>query len=61
MHMLLGALVPIIITIAVALIIWFVAERFSPDPLITKIVQIVVFVVVLVVLLLKLVPMLGVG
>jgi hypothetical protein len=37
MHMLLGALVPIIITVAVALIIWFVAERFSPDPLITKI------------------------
>lgn len=61
MHMLLAVLVPIIITIGVALIIWVIAERFSPDPLITKVVQIVLFIVVLVVLLLKLVPLLGVG
>lgn len=60
MHALVSALVPIIIIVAVALIIWYVAERFSPDPLITKIVQIVLFAVVLVVLLLKLFPMLGV-
>lgn len=61
MHMLVAALVPIIIVVAVALIIWYVAERFSPDPLVTKIVQIVLFVVVLVVLLLKLFPLLGLG
>ena len=61
MHGLLAVLVPIIITIAVGLIIYICAERFSPDPLITKIVQIVVFVVVLVVLLLKLVPLLGIS
>jgi hypothetical protein len=61
MHTLLSILVPVIVVIAVALIIWYVAERFSPDPLITKIVKIVIFVVVLVMLLLKLVPLLGVG
>ena len=61
MHGLLAVLVPVIIIIAVGLIIWYVAERFSPDPLITKITKIVVFVVILVVLLLKLVPLLGVG
>lgn len=60
MHGLVNALVPVIIVVVVALIIWYAAERFSPDPFITKIVQIVVFAVVLIVLLLKLVPLLGV-
>jgi hypothetical protein len=59
--MLLAALVPIIITVVVALIIWYAAERFSPDPFITKVVQIIVFAVVLIVLLLKLVPLLGIA
>ena len=36
MHGLLAALIPIIVVIAVGLIIWYVAERFSPDPLITN-------------------------
>jgi hypothetical protein len=61
MHGLVAVLVPIIIVVAGALIIWYVAERFSPDPLITKIVQVVVFVVVLVVLIMKLLPLMGVG
>ena len=61
MHSLVAMLVPIIVIVGVAIIIWIVAERFSPDPLITKIVQIVLFIVVLVVLLTKLFPMLGVG
>lgn len=61
MHALTAVLVPIIILVAVALIIWYVAERFSPDPLITKIVQIVVFAVVLIVLLTKLLPLLGIA
>lgn len=56
---LVGLLVPLIVIIGVALIIWYVAERFSPDPLITKIVQIVLFIVVLVVLIMKLFPLLG--
>lgn len=61
MHELTSLLVPLIVTIGVALIIWYVAERFSPDPLITKIVQIVLFIVVLVVIIMKLLPMLGMG
>ena len=60
MHSLVGLLVPLIVIIAVALIIWYVAERFSPDPLITKIVQIVVFVVVLIVIIMKLLPLIGI-
>jgi len=59
MHPLIALLVPIIVIIGVALIIWYVAERFSPDPLITKIVQIVLFIVVLVVIITKLLPLLG--
>lgn len=61
MHILIGLLVPIIVIIGVALIIWYVAERFSPDPLITKIVQIVLFIVVLIVIITKLFPLLGLG
>ena len=61
MHALTAVLVPVIIVIIVGLIIWYVAEQFSPDPLITKIVQIVVFGVVLIVLLLKLFPLLGIA
>jgi type IV secretory pathway TrbL component len=48
-------LIPILITIAVAIIIWWAAERFSPDPLITKIVQVVIFIAVLI----KLLSLLG--
>ena len=59
MHSLVELLVPLIVIIGVALIIWIVAERFSPDPLITKIVQIVLFIVVLVAILTKLFPLLG--
>lgn len=60
MHALTSILVPVIVVVVVGLIIWWVAERFSPDPLITKIVQVVVFAVVLIVLLLKLLPLLGI-
>lgn len=60
MHTLASLLVPLVIVIAIALIIWYVAERFSPDPLITKIVQIIVFAIVLVVLIMKLLPLLAV-
>ncbi len=61
MSALINALVPIIILVIVALIIWAAAERFSPDPFITKIVQYIVFGVVLIVLLTKFVPLLGLG
>ena len=58
MHGLINALVPIIVIVVVAAIIVLVAERFSPDPLITQIVRWVVFALVLIVLLTKLLPML---
>ena len=45
-----SALVSLIISIAVLLIVWFVCARFSPDPLITKIVQIIIFVIALIML-----------
>jgi hypothetical protein len=59
MHALTALLVPIIVLVVVALVIWYAAERFSPDPFITKLVQIVIFAIVLIFLLLKLVPLLG--
>ncbi len=55
------ALIPIILILACALIAWWVTERFSPDPLLTKIVQVVIFIIVLMVVILKLLPMAGVS
>lgn len=57
MHALTSILVPVIVVVIIGLIIYWVAERFSPDPLITKIVQVIVFAVVLIVLLTKLLPL----
>ena len=59
MHALTAVLVPIIIIVVVGLLIIWIAERFSPDPLITKIVQVIVFAVVLIVLITKLLPLMG--
>ncbi len=61
MDALTGLLVPILILIVVALIIWWIAERFSPDPLVTKIVQVILFAVVLIVIVTKLFPLLKLG
>jgi hypothetical protein len=58
MHALIALLVPLIILVVVALIIVYVADRFSPDPLITKIVNIIVFAAVLIWLVTKLLPLL---
>ncbi len=44
----LPALVPLLVFLAIVIIIWLVTVRFSPDPLITKIVQIVLFIVVII-------------
>jgi uncharacterized membrane protein YwzB len=61
MNALVNALVPIIILVVVAVIIIWATERFSPDPFITKVIQIVVFACVIIALLIKLVPLLGIG
>jgi hypothetical protein len=54
-----GALVNIIIAIAVLLVAWWIAERFSPDPLITKIVQVVIFVIALLLVIKMVLPLAG--
>ena len=51
----------IIMIIVVLIVAWWVAERFSPDPLILKIVQIVIFLVALYVIFFKILPMAGVS
>lgn len=49
----------IIVIIAVLIVVWLLATRFSPDPLITKIVQIVIFLIALYVAFFKVLPMAG--
>lgn len=49
-----------IIIVAVLIVAWFIVERFSPDPLITRICQIVIFVIALVLILKLLLPLAGV-
>jgi hypothetical protein len=51
----------IIIAVAVLIIAWLIVERFSPDPLITKIAQIAIFVIALVLVLKLLLPLAGVS
>ena len=50
-------LVRLVIILAVLIIAWMINDRFSPDPLITKIVQVIIFVIALVVILGLIVPM----
>lgn len=56
-----GTLINLIIVLCVLIVAWMVAVRFSPDPLITKIVQIVIFVIALVVILKMILPLAGVS
>jgi hypothetical protein len=55
-----GALIQLIVAIAVLIICWIVIERFSPDPTITFICKIVIFVIALILCLKLLLPMVGV-
>jgi hypothetical protein len=54
-------LIQLLIILAVLLIAWYIIARFSPDPMITKICQIVIFVIALIVILRMLLPLAGVG
>ena len=54
-------LVQLIIIVAILIAAWFIVERFSPDPLITKLCQILIFVLALVVVVTKLLPLVGVS
>lgn len=53
------ALIQLLIILAVLIVAWFIIVRFSPDPLITKICQIIIFVIALVVILKMLLPIAG--
>jgi len=55
-----SALVSLIIALCVLIIAWLIVARFSPDPLITKIAQIIIFVIALLLVIQKLLPMVGV-
>ena len=56
-----GGLVNLIIIIAVLIVAWMVVARFSPDPLITKIAQIIIFVVAVVIVLRMILPLAGIN
>jgi hypothetical protein len=56
-----GGLVQLIIAIAVLIVAWMVIQRFSPDPLITKIAQIIIFVVAVVIVLRMVLPLAGIN
>jgi hypothetical protein len=51
----------IIIAVAVLIVAWLIIERFSPDPLITKICQIAIFVIALLMILKLVLPLAGVS
>jgi hypothetical protein len=53
--------VNIIIAVAVLIVAWLIIERFSPDPLITKICQIAIFVIALIMILKLVLPLAGVS
>jgi hypothetical protein len=53
--------VNIIIAVAVLIVAWMIIDRFSPDPLITKICQIAIFVIALLLILKLVLPLAGVS
>lgn len=55
------SLFALIVVVALLIAAWFVVERFSPDPLVTKLCQIGIFLVALYVVIMKLLPMAGIG
>ena len=55
------SLFQIIVIVAVLIVAYLVAERFSTDPTITKIVQIILFLVALWVVIFKILPLAGVA
>lgn len=51
----------IIVIICVLVVVWMLATRFSPDPMVTKIIQIVIFLIALYVAFFKVLPMAGIS
>lgn len=50
----------LLIGVAVLLCAWYILERFSPDPLLTKICQIIIFVLAILLVIRTLLPVFGV-
>ncbi len=55
------SLFQVIVIICVLLIAWWCLQRFSPDPLVTKIGQVIIFLVALFLIITKLLPMVGIS
>jgi hypothetical protein len=55
------SIINLVIAVAVLIIAWMIIERFSPDPLITKICQIGIFVIALLLILKLVLPLAGVS
>lgn len=53
------SIIHLIIAVAILLVAWLIIARFSPDPLITKIAQIVIFVIALLLVLRLVLPLAG--
>jgi len=54
-------LIHLLIVLSVLIVAWLVVQRALPDPLITKIAQIIIFVVVVIVVLRMVLPLAGVS
>jgi hypothetical protein len=59
-HGLAQGLFSIIVILCMLMVAWWAAARWSPDPLITKIIQVAIFLVALYVAFFKILPMAGV-
>lgn len=53
------ALIQLIFAVAILLVAWWVVARFSPDPLLTKICQVIIFVLALYLVIKLVLPMAG--
>jgi hypothetical protein len=51
-----SALIPILIIVGAGIIALLINERFSPDPLVTKIVQWVIYILMIVMVISRLLP-----
>jgi hypothetical protein len=58
MHALIALIIPVMIVIVVALVVVWLVERFSPDPLITKITYLIVFACVVAFVVTHIMPLL---
>lgn len=56
-----SAILSVVIICCLLLAAWFVVERFSPDPLVTKLCQIAIFVIAVYLVVVKLLPLAGVS